>query len=60
MDIRFDQSTITGYALSGIIAIAIAAAAVIVWRVRTKEKIVPIAVGALTFIVFAEYLRPYL
>ncbi len=57
MDITFPQGTITGYLISGVLAILMTVVFVIVWKVKTKAKIFPMVIGAVIFVLFAEILK---
>lgn len=51
--IRFSTGTFAVYIITGIVLLAMAAAVVIIWRIKTHAPMKHIIVGAVTFLLFA-------
>lgn len=54
MNITFSDSVITGYIVSGAAAILLTLIFVLVWKIKTKAALIPMLVGAATFMIFAR------
>jgi uncharacterized membrane protein YhfC len=57
MNITFFDSVMTGYLVSGAAAILLTLIFVLVWKIKTKAALIPMLVGAATFMIFAEGLK---
>ena len=57
MNITFPQQVINGYLVSGAGAILLTAVFIVIWKLKTKAMLIPILVGAATFMIFAEALK---
>ena len=57
MNITFSDSVMTGYLVSGAAAILLTLIFVLVWKIKTKAALIPMLVGAATFMIFAEGLK---
>lgn len=56
-NIHFTDEAIAGLIVQGLLMIIIPVVLVIIWKIKTKESIIPLIVGAVTWLLFAIILK---
>lgn len=56
-NIHFTDEAIAGLIMQGILMIILPVVLLIIWKIKTKESIVPVIIGAVTWFVFAMLLK---